>query len=153
VELVEDPSEGGNRTSSQSPVFSVNLSSSPSDNRVMVVEAAAEGRAEDLTVPQNSTSLSQWEKKVRDFEKKQASRTLRNPQLASVVTPGPSPVSSRTRTSLKRSSSFSHEDDQPARRNFAQDDRTSVSLRKVLEKRKCKEAPQTKRGKRDVESL
>jgi hypothetical protein len=63
---------------------------------------------------------------------------------------GPSPVSSRTRTSLKRSSSFSFQDDvRPCGNDLH--DRTSVSLRKALNKRKSRDAPQIKRGKRETD--
>jgi hypothetical protein len=61
---------------------------------------------------------------------------------------GPSPVSSRTRTSLKRSSSFACDDD--SLKSYCVDnDRTSISLRKAIEKRKSRECPQPKKGKRE----
>ncbi len=112
-------------------------------------EAPADELENDENIPQNSASLSRWEQKIRDFEARQAFKKSR--AVPSCTVPGPSPVSSRTRTGLKRSSSFSCEDENQSRVNYVQGDRMSVSLRKALNKRKSRDAPQVKRGKRDVE--
>ncbi len=91
-----------------------------------------------------SSSLSRWEKSVFEFEKKAAKKLCTIPP-APVV---PSPVSSRTRISLKRAASFSFEDE--VRTVLQSEDRMSVSLRKALNKRKQhREAPATKRGKQE----
>jgi hypothetical protein len=98
--------------------------------------------------PKNSISLSRWEQKLRDFEMKQAHKSSRVP-LPPVHSPCPSPVASRTRTSLKRASSFSCDEETQPRMSQANGDRTSISLRKALGSRKSREVPQSKRGKRD----
>jgi hypothetical protein len=99
-------------------------------------------------IPPVSSSLARWEKKLRDFEEKQATKKSRVSR-SEVVQVG-SPVASRTRTGLKRSSSFSPEDDLHSSLNSCHDDRTSVSLRKAMAKRLSRETPQTKKGKLDT---
>ncbi len=95
------------------------------------------------TAPKNSESLLRWEKKVLDENAKQR----RHSSVSKVPLTGPSPVSSRTRTSLKRSSSLAC-DDGVDRGMCTDKDRTEVSLRKALMRRRSKECPEIKRGRR-----
>ncbi len=112
--------------------------SRPPDPRVSPVPASPS--LEESTVLVNSASLTRWEKKIKDFEDRERKKRV-IPSVSAL--PGPSPVSSRTRTGLKRSSSFGEEDST----NF-REDRTSVSLRKTLAQRKSRDSmPRQKKGK------
>ncbi len=93
------------------------------------------------SIPLNSASLIRWEKKILDEANKQPKRVAIIPSAELF----PSPVSSRTRTSLKRSSSFAGNDETY---DSLDNNRTSVSLRKALARRLSKERPRSKKGKR-----
>lgn len=92
--------------------------------------------------PPNSSSLQAWEKKLWDnaLVKCVQGRFKRVPSVEI------SPVSSRTRTSLKRSSSSADFDSEE---KPVSEDRMSVSLRKARSKRKSREGVDCKRGKRE----
>jgi hypothetical protein len=100
--------------------------------------------------PGLSESLSRWVRKVQDSAVKRSSSRSRG-SLKVIEPIAPSPVASRTRTSLKRAASFSGDEDFPSRVCDHDKDRTSLSLRKALAKRISSEDPQLKKGKRDLE--
>jgi hypothetical protein len=146
-ELVDLSAESSINSSPECPESSIVPTDFTSETVPSTGSSLAASIANEEDAPRNSTSLTRWERKVQEFEEQQTAKKFR-------VTPpcflsGPSPVSSRTRTSLKRSSSLSYEDE--VRVNSFHEDRMSVSLRKALNKRKSREAPQVKRGKRDIE--
>jgi hypothetical protein len=97
-------------------------------------------------LPPISSSLSRWERDVIAFQNSLKKSRINS---SSDVLSGPSPIASRTRTSLKRSSSSS-QNDEPLNQSDERD-KTSVSLRKALGKRKSKDGSEPKRGKRDTE--
>jgi hypothetical protein len=134
--ITEFPTSPGPESSAQ-PVISI-ASSNPSPLL----------RTGQDQVPLLSDSLSRWVAKVQ-----KAKQSLsRGRSSSDAIEPlGPSPVASRTRTSLKRASSFSGEEDLSFRTSGHDRDRTSLSLRKAMAKRITSEAPKSKRVKRDME--
>ncbi len=138
------------------------VANSTEDPMIVSTSSGSDLRSSELTLPQAtlvpnlpsnlgspcpvSASLAKWTQKA------QASRqaSLKRLSVKSVLSSGPSPVASRTRTGLKRASSFSDEDYQSGN-NVIEFDRTCVSLRKALVKRTSSENPSAKKGKRSVE--
>ncbi len=123
-------------------------SESPMAPSVPVVTASSDRLP--LDVPPISSSLACWEKKVHEVmaQRSKVTRSSRAP----VECVAQSPVSSRTRTGLKRSSSFSFEDE--SRASFRELDKTSISLRAAHSKRKSRVSSQAvqnvaKRGRHD----
>ncbi len=119
------------------------------ESQRMTTGMAVKSSEQSETISQVSASLARWESKISEFQHL-ASKKRKSPLP---VMSGPSPVSSRTRTSLKRSSSLSLDEDSLARGENRVEDRTSVSLRKVLQKRKTKDMPLAKRGKHEHEDV